>query len=131
MLACQVANAKIIVELMKNGASPFLKDQLGRMAQDYFTIPENERNSQQAQIPKLIEKAKFQWLQQVTQKQLDEKQPKDEEHFQEWRDAFKPAKVKPHKPSKKGAPISISAKPTSETDNDEMAEDGLTKMITA
>ena len=47
MLACQVANAKIIVELLKNGASPFLKDQLGRLAENYFVINPKERNHHQ------------------------------------------------------------------------------------
>ena len=85
MLACKVANAKIIVELLKNGASPFLKDQLGRQAENYFVINPKERNHHQSQIPKLIEKAKYQWLQQVDQKQLDEKQPIPDDHFQEFR----------------------------------------------
>ena len=67
MLACKVANARIIVELLKNGASPFLKDQLGKQAEDYFIVNPYERDHQQVQIPKLIEKAKYQWLQQVTQ----------------------------------------------------------------
>ena len=85
MLACQVGNAKVIVEMMKKGATPFLKDQLGRSALDYFTIPENQRNSLQSQIPGLIEKAKYQWLQQVTQDELDNKQPAADEHFRYWR----------------------------------------------
>ena len=48
MLACQVGNAKIIVELLKNGASPFLKDQLGWMAENHFTISPQDRDSQQS-----------------------------------------------------------------------------------
>ena len=58
MLACKNANAKIIVELLKNGGNPFLRDQLGKEARDYFLVNPSEMNAQQQQIPKLIEQAK-------------------------------------------------------------------------
>ena len=44
MLACKVANPRIIVELLKNGANPFLKDQLGNEAKDYFIVNPKEKN---------------------------------------------------------------------------------------
>ena len=73
MLACQRGNANAIVELLKNGASPFLRDQNGWTVHEYYTVKPCDRNAHQQQVPKLIEKAKYQWLQQVSPETIESK----------------------------------------------------------
>ena len=70
MLAIKLNHEKVVEHLLNKGANPFLKDHLGQEALDY-KVATIQADTTVNPVDQMIALAKEQWLQQLTQEQID------------------------------------------------------------
>ena len=83
MLAIKLNHEKVVEHLLNKGANPFLKDHLNQDALDY-KVATRQVDETTNPVDQMISLAKDQWLQQITEAQIEEKQLPKDPHFDKF-----------------------------------------------